>query len=133
MYSSAEMSQLPPVSGRIAIALAFLLGTWSLVDGLHRLITGDFVRIHGQLGPWANLVSRAGLNPMQFGPVLIAMGITWLVAANLYLFQNSLATWKFLLIVVIANSWYVGVGTAFAVAQVALLLLPLTRRALRVE
>lgn len=110
-----------------------MLGTWSLVDGLHRLITGDFVRIHRQLGPWANLVSRAGLNPMHFGPVLIAMGLLWLIAANLYLFQNSVKSWKFLLIVVIASSWYVGVATLFGAVQVALLLSPPTRRALRTE
>lgn len=127
------MSQLPPATGRIAIALGFILGTWSLVDGLHRLITGDFVRIHGQLGPWANLVSRAGLNPMQFGPVLIVMGLVWLVAANLYLFQNSVPSWKFLLVIVIASSWYAGVATLFEIAQVALLLAPPTRRALRTE
>lgn len=125
------MTQLPPFPGKVAIALSFILGTWSLVDGLHRLITGDFVRIHGQLGPWANLVGRAGLNPMQFGPVLIVMGLAWLVAGNLYLFQNSVASWKFLLIVVLVSSWYVGVGTFVEVAEVALLLVPATRHALQ--
>lgn len=131
MYAFAGTTDLPPVPGRIAIILGFILGTWSLVDGLLRLITGDFVRIHGKLGPWANLVGRAGLNPMDFGPVLLVMGIVWLVAANLYLFRNTVSSWKLLLIVVILSSWYVGVATLFGVAQVALLLTPATRRALR--
>lgn len=125
------MNSLPPLPGRIAVTLGFLTGTWTLVDGLHRLITGDFVRIHGQLGPWAKLVASAGLNPMHFGPVFILMGIVCLVAANLYLFQNREPAWKFLLVTAILSSWYVGLATFFAITQTGLLLTPSVRRGLR--
>lgn len=124
------MSTAPPTSAKIAIGLGFILGTWTFVDGAHRLITGDFVRIHGKLGPWADLVRWLGANPMQFGPVLMVLGIAWLVASNVYLFRNSPASWRGMLLMVIFSSWYAGVASVGLVLQLLLLLWPTTRAAL---
>ncbi|HZT72123.1 MAG TPA: hypothetical protein VE996_00550 [Terriglobales bacterium] len=124
------MRQPPPLAAKIAIALGFVLGTWLFVDGVHRLITGDFVRIHGKLGPWADLVRWLGGNPMQFAPVLIVLGAAWLVAANVYLFQNSPASWRGMLLMVIFSSWYAGLASLALVVQLCLLLWPSTRAAL---
>jgi hypothetical protein len=102
-----------------------------IVDGAHRLITGDFVRLRGQLGPWAALVQRLGLEPMNLAPLFLALGILWLVVANLFLFQNSPTSWRALVALAILSLWYLGFGLALDVATLILLLVPATRAALR--
>lgn len=119
---SAAATSMPPLSGRLAIILGFLLGTWTLLDGLHRFITGDYVRWHGQLGPWAGLVTKVGLNPMALGGVFVALGVLWLVGANLYLYQNSRPTWRGMVALVVLSGWYLGPATPMLVAQIPLLL-----------
>lgn len=122
---------LPPRTAQAAIVLGFLLGTWMLVDGTHRMITGDFIRLHGQLGPWATLASAAGLDPMRLGWVIVLFGVFWMVIPNIYLFQNRGANWRAMVILIVLSSWYVGSGTALLLPALVLLILPATRRGLR--
>ncbi|MGH9394215.1 MAG: hypothetical protein ACRD1E_08605 [Terriglobales bacterium] len=110
--------------------LGFLLGSWLLTDGLHRLITGDFLRLHGQLGPWAQLVARVGLDPMRLGLPIALFGVLWMLVPNLYLFQNRPRAWVAMLLLIVASGWYLGAATVLLLAQLVLLLLPATRRGL---
>lgn len=130
-WASTNNPTEPPVTGKVAIALAFITGTWMLVEGLHRLIAGDYVRMHGQLGPWANLLRHTGIDPMRAAPLFIAWGIAWLVIANLYLFRNTEVSWRGMIVAVVLSFWYAGFATVLEIVQLVLLLLPRTRRVLR--
>jgi len=102
-----------------------------VVDGLHHIITGEFVRWHDGVGAWAGLVQRAGFDPSRFGPVLIGLGVLWLLVGNLFLYRRTRAGWYGMLGLPVLSLWYVGFYTPLAVLQVICLLLPSTRRALR--
>ncbi|MGH9482982.1 MAG: hypothetical protein ACRD1L_12920 [Terriglobales bacterium] len=122
---------MPPATAQAAIVLGFLCGIWMLVDGANQLITGDYIRLHGQLGPWARFVAAAGLDPMRLGWVIVLFGALWMVVPNLYLFQNVSANWRAMVILIVLSSWYLGWGTALLLPALILLLLPATRKALR--
>lgn len=60
-------------------ALVVIIGGWMLFDGVHALVTGDFVTpkegAHvGRLGPWATLVSGVGLAPRSLPVKLVFVG-----------------------------------------------------------
>ena len=110
--------------------LGFLLGTWMVTDGLHRIITGDFIRLRGQLGPWAALAARAGIDPMRLGIPIATLGLLWMLIPNLYLFQNRPAAWRGMLVMIAASAWYLGPATLMLGAVLVLLLLPATRAGL---
>ena len=115
----AMPSRLPPAPARAAILLGFLTGTWALVEGLNRWITGHGLRLDGYAGPWA-----------AWGVAAAALGALWMVVGNLYLFQNRLPNWKAMMVLVVVSSWFAGWATPVLVAQLVLLLLPATRHAL---
>ena len=58
-------------------------GGFMLFDGIHKLATGTY--FGHQLGPWARLVSLAGINPDSLGPVFVFLGCLWLVSGALAL------------------------------------------------
>jgi hypothetical protein len=113
---------LPAPSGQAAVVLGFLLGTWMLVDGLTYAITGAFLPVPATMPPAP-------------GPAMALLttvfGALWMLVPNLFLFQNRLAAWKAMLILVVATSWYLGAATPLLLAQLVLLLLPATRHGLR--
>ncbi|TAN24599.1 MAG: hypothetical protein EPN33_02210 [Acidobacteria bacterium] len=111
---------LPPAPAQAAIILGFLLGTWMLVDSVHCWITGTYVRVPAHLFGWT---------PAMSGLVFL-FGVLWMLVPNLYLFQNRLSTWKAMVILVVVSSWSLGLATPVLCAQLVLLLLPHTRRAL---
>lgn len=112
---------LPSPAGQAAVVLGFLLGTWMLVDGLTFGITGAFLPVPATVPP----------SPGPAMAVLTAtFGALWMIIPNLFLFQNRLATWKAMLVLVVATSWYVGAATPLLLAQLVLLLLPATQRQL---
>lgn len=115
-------SSLPSPSGQAAVVLGFLLGTWMLVNGLTYGITGAFLPVLATIPPAP-------------GPAMALLstvfGALWMIVPNLFLFQNRLATWKAMLVLVVATSWYLGAATPLLLAQLVLLLLPGTRRGLR--
>jgi len=113
-----------PVAG-----LAALSGGWMVVDGLRALITGDYVRIDGELGPWAGLVEGIGIDAesdsMKIG--FVAYGGAQLVAVSGYLRGRR---WGRPAVAVAAagSLWYLVLGTASGVIQLALLLVGRSRR-----
>jgi len=111
--------RLPPLPAQIAVVLGFLIGTWTLVCGFETLITGAPTSVFGSAGPWA-----------AWGVAAIALGAAWMVIGNLYLFQNRLASWKAITILVVVSSWNAGWATLVLIVQLVLLLMPATRRGL---
>src|SRR5207244_12500397 len=58
----------------VAAALAIISGGYLVIDAIHRFVVGDFLRIGGQLGPWAVLVGAVGIDPLSMGPVFLVIG-----------------------------------------------------------
>ncbi|HPF39180.1 MAG TPA: hypothetical protein P5081_02415 [Phycisphaerae bacterium] len=111
----------------IAIALAIILGGWMTFDGLHALVTGDFVTASsgeyaGQLGPWSKLVEAVGIPPRSLGMkvVHVALGFAWLVAVGLFAARRRLGRVA-LGMCAIAGLWYLPFGTIIGVIVLGLL------------
>ena len=114
----------------ILAVLGATSGGWMLFDGLRRLIVGDYVRIHGQLGPWRHLFAAVGVNPTALGVAFLFLvcGVFRLVA-TVGLLAGASWGWTAMLISSIAILWYLPVGTATAVLTIIILFLPWLRRA----
>jgi hypothetical protein len=117
----------------LLVAVALLIGGWLVFDGSHALITGDYLTPRsgpraGQLGPWARLVSAAGLNPrgrlMKIEHVLL--GIGWLAALVCFLIRPAIGWWC-LLASAAGTLWYLPIGTMLSLVELAILLSPSIR------
>jgi hypothetical protein len=122
-------------TGWIVLTLVVVIGGWMLFDGLHALVTGDFVTpksgTHaGQLGPWANPVSGVGLDPrsMLIKLVFIGYALVYLAAGITFIGRVPGAWWA-LIILAVLGLWYLPFGTVVNLAVVALLLMPSLRTA----
>jgi len=85
------------VSKAILTAVCLLQGGYMLFDGVHRLLTGSY--FGGRLGPWAALVSAAGLHPGAMAPVLVVLGVLWLVGGVALLLR---ARWAVILLIIVS-------------------------------
>lgn len=111
----------------LLIAIAGLLGVWLTFDGTKAFVTGDYVTPRsgayaGQLGPWSKVVAALGLEPRgAFVKSLhVALGLCWLASAVAFFGQPSIGWWL-LLVCSVASLWYAPLGTALAIAELALL------------
>lgn len=117
----------------IALLCALLEGGWLAFDGVHALVTGDYVtprsgRFAGQLGPWARLVSALGIEPRStlMKCFHAGLGAVWLVAMAAFLFRLPWG-WGAMLGCAVAGLWYLPFGTLLSLVQIVLLLLPALR------
>jgi hypothetical protein len=70
-----------PITVRAYFVLSWFIGWWLVYDGLHQRVFGDYVRIDGQLGPWADLVSAVGLDPLSLSWFFIVLGSAFLATS----------------------------------------------------
>src|SRR5690348_6509002 len=117
----------------VVVAIALFQGGWLVFDGTRALRVGDYVTPAsgpraGQLGPWSRVVSALGLEPRSalLKWVHVILGITWLVAAVLFLLRAPVGWWM-LLGAGIASLWYLPLGTLLSAVVLALLWAPATR------
>jgi hypothetical protein len=116
---------------RLLVALlAVVEAGWLAFDGVHALVTGDYVTpasgLHaGQLGPWADLVGAVGLEPRStlVKSIHVALGTGWLVTLSLWA-AGAAGARRALIVAAALGLWYVPFGTLLGVAQIALLLSP---------
>lgn len=117
----------------VVFSLVLMVGGWMLFDGLHALVTGDFVTpksgTHtGQLGPWASLVSGVGFDPrsmlIKFGFVVYAL--SYLAAGTAFIARVPGAWWVVIILAVL-GLWYLPFGAVANLAVVAFLLVPSLR------
>jgi len=90
-----------------------------LADGAHFLTSGAY--FGNGLGPWAALVTHAGIAPRSstMACVFVAFGVLWLAAA----FMLALGRTRYAVVVLaVATLWYLPVGTLLS-AIVALVVL----------
>lgn len=109
-----------PVTIWIAVVLGLVEGGWMVFDGGRALIVNEYIRIDGELGPWADIVTGVGLNPLEFRLPFVALGAAWFVALGGLLAYRE---WGFRVTVAVAaiSLLYLGFGTAAAAAVVIFL------------
>jgi hypothetical protein len=109
----------------VVLALGLLTGAWMLYDGARALLAGDYTTpksgaYAGQLGPWAGLLTRVGLDPRSTLVKLlhVAAGAAWLLGAYSLL---SGAEWGAAVLWTAAflSIWYLPFGTLTAIVVVA--------------
>ncbi len=115
---------------RIIIILFSLLNAgYMTFDGGRALITGDYLRpkdgeYAGQLGPWHELASAIGIDPMSslMKSIFLLLGIYGLVAIACFAFAPQ-SGWKLLLAFSILTLWNLMFGTMSSILVIILLLL----------
>ncbi len=115
------------------IALAFIEAGWLAFDGGRALLVGDYVTPNsgpyaGQLGPWAKLVSAAGIDPRStlMKTIHLVLGSVWLGAIACFAMKLSWA-WSAMLVCAVLGLWYLPFGTLLSLIQIAFLLSPSLR------
>jgi hypothetical protein len=121
-----SVDKKPPLSVWLFIFFSWLLGGWLVFDGLHQRLFGDYVRMDGRLGPWADVVSAVGLDPQNFGWAFIALGFT-LISAGFGVYLRRKWGHTTGLIASAVSLLYLGLGTPVALICLVLLLLKPTR------
>ena len=113
----------------ISLTCALFNYGFMLFDGLHALISGDYVKpatgeFAGQLGPWAELVQSVGIPPesMVMKWLFILLGSAGLFIGIAFIRKTSRA-WKAFLVISICSLWYLVPGTLLSIAQIISLLL----------
>jgi hypothetical protein len=118
----------------VAVLLVFLNGAWMAFDGSRALLVGDYVtpkegRYAGQLGPWAGLLSRLGVDPRST-PVKAAFVIYGLAVMAVSMAFLLHAAWArtALLVLGALGLWYLPFGTLVNLALLVVLIVPSMRR-----
>src|SRR2546427_11733109 len=117
------MSRPLPRTAVAAAALAIINGGYLVIDAIHRFVVGDFLRIGGQLGPWAGLVGAVGVDPLAMGPVFLVIGVAQVAAATLLLLRRP-GGGSLVPPLPFRALWYPLFGTVSSVSQITLITAP---------
>jgi hypothetical protein len=111
------------------VVLALIEGLWMGFDGTRALTVGDYLTRHsgpraGELGAWHYSVESVGIAPRSvlMKIIFVAFGLAWLIVAAALLRRVPWAV-NAALIGAVLTLWYLPVGTAFGVIEIALCLL----------
>jgi hypothetical protein len=101
-----------------------------VVDGVRALVVGDYFTPSsgdhaGQLGPWADVVGRVGLDPRSNAMkwIFVVYGAVWLGVIPAFVAQWAWAWWA-MVVVAVGSLWYLVPGTVISAIVVVGLLLP---------
>lgn len=119
--ASLPASHLPPLPARIAVVLGFLLGTWLLLDSVHRWVTGYFLQWRA-VAPTATAAAYLGVHAASMTLWIFLFGALWMLVPNLYLFQNRRPAWAAMVGLSLVSLWYAGWATLLLLAVFVLLL-----------
>ncbi len=106
----------------LLIFASALQGMWMLADGIHALRSGLY---YGpRLGPWAAIVSRAGIDPTSTTMmwIFVTFGVLWLVVLALVVARARHAMTVALLAAII-TLWFLPIGTLLSAMTIACALL----------
>ena len=106
--------------------IAILMGGWMVINGLSVLIFGKYIG-PDKPGPWADIISAIGLDPMRFGLVFVAFGIDWIVA-GIGIIKDRKWGYNLALIIAVLSLWYLTIGTLLAVLAVVLIVVQMSRK-----
>ena len=117
----------------IVVLLAVAEAGYMVVDGARALIAGDYItpsagEYAGQLGPWAGLVSRVGVDPRSTGMkvAFVAIGLAWLAVTVAFALRAQWA-WTAMLVFAVGTLWYLVPGTIISALIIGLLFVPVLR------
>ena len=101
----------------IIIILALLQAGWMTFDAARAFVVGDYFTATsganaGQLGPWSKVV-RA---------IFVIYGLAWIFVIERFI-QGLPWTWLAMFIAAIGTLWYLPLGTASSLIQIALLII----------
>jgi len=116
----------PPLTVWLFMACSWLLGWWMALDGLYKRLFGDYIRLNGQLGPWAGLAHLAGIDPNQLAFTFVAFGLG-LIGASLGVILRRQWGYGAALVLSAICLLYLGIGTPLAFLSLVWLLLRPTR------
>lgn len=118
----------------VVVFLAVMNFGFMAFDGGRALIKGDYIRpksgkYEGQLGPWAKLVSKSGMNPESttMKIVFLAWGLFGLAITFCFILNINWAG-KALLVINFLSLWYLIPGTISSALQIILLMLKIYLR-----
>jgi hypothetical protein len=124
-----------PAAAWVVVGLAVLESGWMIWDGGRALLRGDYATFQsgpyaGQLGPWAEVVSRVGIDPRSTAmkAAFVVYGGVWLAIVACYV-RRVRGAWWAMLAAAGGSLWYVSFGTLSSLLQMALLLLSPVRKA----
>ncbi len=123
----------PPWTGKWSVGVGLALGTWLIVVAAYRLLLGHalaFTAVPSWLRWFSPRLAVGHLSGVTFAVLTLVLGIAWVAAANVYLFQNTVAAWRGVILLALASSWFAGGLNVVLAAQIVLLCLPITRRQL---
>lgn len=110
------------------ILFAIVEGLWMGFDGTRALTVGDYVTPRsgaraGELGPWRYIVESVGIAPRSvlMKIIFVAFGLAWLIIAGALLRRVPWAV-NAAFIGGALTLWYLPVGTAFGIIEIALCL-----------
>ncbi len=121
-----SVDKKPPLTVWLFFFFSWLLGWWLAFDGVHQRLFGDYVRLNGQLGPWASVASAAGLDPQSLSWFFIALGCS-LISASFGLYMGRSWGRSLGLVTSAVALLYLGFGAPVALVCLILLLLKPTR------
>jgi len=97
----------------LTIGLSLINGLWMLIDGIYVVANGKYIGPE-KPGPWASLISLAGVDVFKLGPMFVLYGIAWLVFGVALLLDASWAR-SLGLILSILTLWYLPFGTLISI------------------
>lgn len=107
-------------------ALVLLGGGWMIFDGSRALLKGDYVTPRagprsGQLGPWASIVSAAGIAPRSklMKWIFVVLGLVYLAMGAAFF---AGVPWARIGLIVVAGLglWYLPFGTLINILVILL-------------
>jgi hypothetical protein len=111
----------------LILVCAIFEAGWMAFDGTQALVSGHLIAPktgphRGELGPWRFIVQRAGVNPSGKAMRLFfaIYGWGWLFVAASFAAHMSWS-WAAMVIAAAAALWFLPVGTALGLLQLALL------------
>lgn len=118
----------------VVVALAVVDAGYMALDGVRALVAGDYFTPSsgehaGELGPWAAVVSKLGIEPRSTGMKVffVIYGVAWLAVAAAFAAGESSWSWWAMLGLALGSAWYLTVGTALSAVVAVLLLVPAVR------
>jgi hypothetical protein len=106
----------------LLIFASALQGSWMLADGFHALRRGHYYGT--RLGPWAAIVSRAGIDPNSTTMMhaFVAFGVLWLSVFALVVGRDRFAA-PLAIVAGILTLWFLPIGTLLSAITIVCALL----------
>jgi hypothetical protein len=109
--------------------LVVVVAGYMIFDGVRELSGAGYIAPGGELGPWAGLLKRLGIDPHTPGVAMVFVGYgIALLGAFAYYLTGSFAGGIALIVVAVLGLWYLPFGTVGCLVVISLTLWDLITR-----